>query len=678
MPFGIRQKMMAAVAMLLVASLLMVTSTYAWFTLSTAPEVTGITTSVGANGNLEIALLTTGTYANTANIASATGNSYAATHDYEVTNITWGNLVDLSNAAYGLANVKLQPAEANIVNGSLSTTNLLKTPVYGADGRVNTVDANTVSAILANGAFTKTETQDYGVRAVGTASGMSARQLLFINAVGAFNNGRSSAASQLSNAVNNNSGVLMNVAAAGSTPSSYTAAQVSGMLAMVKGAQNSLNSIVKSYVNYAIANAVQGDAEVSDETITALAAAANVTDAAAAKTALGNSAPGVLDGLATQQAAVAEAITTLEQYKDNGTENNAEATTAVTEALKKLFAAVTDGNGATLSSASAASLMSNGGSIYITGGAVGAIADQLGGITLSTVEALGVTVTAFAGTRDQAAGALTSIDISSLTAPAGSTDAAAITDTYGYAIDFAFRTNAAESYLKLQTSAANRVYDGTELQDGQGVATQGSGSVVTFTHTDELSAAQAAKLLENVRIIFFNPENGTIYANARLNDITEGAAETTAKVQLYTDTDATVTVGQDFYTPVYDTENHETITGYAVKDLLTINEVDYSSAAAGAAVSITTEEYGNLPPASSVSTTGGFIAETSDANKIVDLNQNEVKKVSVLVYLDGNTIQNSDVINAAESGTLKLNLQFASSADLVPMNNTALKNLQDN
>ena len=53
----IKSKLMAAVAMLLVSSIMMVSTTYAWFTLSTAPEVTGITTSVGANGNLEIALL---------------------------------------------------------------------------------------------------------------------------------------------------------------------------------------------------------------------------------------------------------------------------------------------------------------------------------------------------------------------------------------------------------------------------------------------------------------------------------------------------------------------------------------------------------------------------------------------------------------------------------------------
>ena len=53
----IKTKLMAAIAMLLVSSIMMVSSTYAWFTLSTAPEVTGIQTAVGANGNLEMALL---------------------------------------------------------------------------------------------------------------------------------------------------------------------------------------------------------------------------------------------------------------------------------------------------------------------------------------------------------------------------------------------------------------------------------------------------------------------------------------------------------------------------------------------------------------------------------------------------------------------------------------------
>ena len=57
MPIDIKKKFAAAICMLLIAAIMMISSTYAWFTLSTAPEVTGITTNVGANGNLEIALL---------------------------------------------------------------------------------------------------------------------------------------------------------------------------------------------------------------------------------------------------------------------------------------------------------------------------------------------------------------------------------------------------------------------------------------------------------------------------------------------------------------------------------------------------------------------------------------------------------------------------------------------
>ena len=52
----IQKKLSAAILMLLVSSIMMVSSTYAWFTLSTAPEVKGIQATIGGNGNLEIAL----------------------------------------------------------------------------------------------------------------------------------------------------------------------------------------------------------------------------------------------------------------------------------------------------------------------------------------------------------------------------------------------------------------------------------------------------------------------------------------------------------------------------------------------------------------------------------------------------------------------------------------------
>ena len=44
------QKLMGAIAMLLVASIMMSATSYAWFVLSTAPEVTDLTTTAGANG----------------------------------------------------------------------------------------------------------------------------------------------------------------------------------------------------------------------------------------------------------------------------------------------------------------------------------------------------------------------------------------------------------------------------------------------------------------------------------------------------------------------------------------------------------------------------------------------------------------------------------------------------
>ena len=106
---NLKTKLMAAVCMLLVSSLMMITSTYAWFTLSTAPEVTGITTAVGANGNLEMALMPeTG---NVLDIVSAVGDSMEV-KNVKLANVTWGNLVKL-DSGYGLDQITLYPSELN-------------------------------------------------------------------------------------------------------------------------------------------------------------------------------------------------------------------------------------------------------------------------------------------------------------------------------------------------------------------------------------------------------------------------------------------------------------------------------------------------------------------------------------------------------------------------------------
>ena len=53
----LKHKLISATAMLLISTIMMVSTSYAWYVLSTAPEVSNIKTQVGANGALEIALL---------------------------------------------------------------------------------------------------------------------------------------------------------------------------------------------------------------------------------------------------------------------------------------------------------------------------------------------------------------------------------------------------------------------------------------------------------------------------------------------------------------------------------------------------------------------------------------------------------------------------------------------
>jgi hypothetical protein len=132
----IKNKLMAAICMLLVSSIMMVSSTYAWFTLSTAPEVTGINTAVGANGNLEMALLPES--GSTGDIKSDVGDGVKPILEK---NITWGNLVDLSdNNFYGLDKITLYPAKLTLDATGKIPAYWLETPSYGADGRVSALE----------------------------------------------------------------------------------------------------------------------------------------------------------------------------------------------------------------------------------------------------------------------------------------------------------------------------------------------------------------------------------------------------------------------------------------------------------------------------------------------------------------------------------------------------------
>ncbi|MBQ3507854.1 MAG: hypothetical protein IJA91_04815 [Clostridia bacterium] len=135
---GLKERIVA-VALLLVISLTMVTTTtFAWVVLSRSPEVTGVTTNIASNGNLEIALATGD--GKTAPGESKVGDSSASENQSIVgANVTWGNMINLNDPAYGLDNLVLRPAQLN-------TASLLDSPLYGAvygeDGRITQLSTN--------------------------------------------------------------------------------------------------------------------------------------------------------------------------------------------------------------------------------------------------------------------------------------------------------------------------------------------------------------------------------------------------------------------------------------------------------------------------------------------------------------------------------------------------------
>ena len=125
----LKKKLTASVAMLGVSAVMLSGVSYAWYTLSTNPEVKGIKATAVANENLEIALMKATTEKskdvddrsvydkNSGTQGSKTGENYM-----------WGNVVDVANYI-DATKAQLRPATFD--------TNVLKYATYGDDGRVS-------------------------------------------------------------------------------------------------------------------------------------------------------------------------------------------------------------------------------------------------------------------------------------------------------------------------------------------------------------------------------------------------------------------------------------------------------------------------------------------------------------------------------------------------------------
>ena len=136
----LRERVVAVALLLAMSASMLSSASFAWLTISRSPEVTAVNTTVAANGNLEIALVTGEEDNITPPGDSKVGDS-SATKGQSVTaaNITWGNLVNLADPSYGLEKMVLRPA---LLNESALSDRPLWGAAYGEDGRTAELDSD--------------------------------------------------------------------------------------------------------------------------------------------------------------------------------------------------------------------------------------------------------------------------------------------------------------------------------------------------------------------------------------------------------------------------------------------------------------------------------------------------------------------------------------------------------
>ena len=95
---GLKEKLATAGLLFLMSAVMLTTASFAWITLSTAPSVEGIESTIIGNGNLEIALAHTSDDGNLREPSiSKVGDSNLSLVDR---NTTWGNLINFQRCYF--------------------------------------------------------------------------------------------------------------------------------------------------------------------------------------------------------------------------------------------------------------------------------------------------------------------------------------------------------------------------------------------------------------------------------------------------------------------------------------------------------------------------------------------------------------------------------------------------
>lgn len=583
---SVRTKLAAAVAMLLVSTIMLTTTTYAWFVLSTAPEVKGMSTTVGSNGSLEIALLNNATGADVNTISSGVGDSNVV-KAVTAANVTWGNLVALNDASYGLSGVTLYPAALNVAgkqgdqpNKLVNLYNILKYPTYGVDGRVAALSANTEAGTLKNNTF-QTDHADYGVRAIGSVTKADPKAHNFALARNGFAQSLRSAQNAAQSALSENAELLVGMVIGEATGASPAKNQVVALKNTLDGLQTAAEKLEEALKYAVVARSLAKDSgldEVTFDTATLSEQDADFgTQIAALNRFKGNieTAQNAMPSMDKSSYTFAEVETSFRALMSGVT-----VATLTTTQIKALggqteildwFSNLSERerviratSGLLVDAANFVDTLSCNVTIYNAYSASVVIDPKQNPIYMTTV---GNKVNGYESPNDGA-------------------EQAIITTTYGYIVDLAVRCSSGGKLML--SNAVNRVTGDDE--------TAGAGSTFTKTAGDFAD-------LSGLRIVFVDAENNNILGVASPVETTTSATNSIYELHMFNytvDADGCVALGT---------------------------------------------------------------RATDDT--ITTLTADTIKKISVLVYLDGGSSK-----YAAESASGTLNLQFCTDANLVPMEYT--------
>lgn len=606
------RKIIIAVAALLVCAVLLVSVSFAWLSMSQAPEVSGMATHIGANGSLEMALLTPATYVDPSLIRTRVGDSMEL-GDFLQSNTSWGNMVDLSHEAYGLNQISIYPARLNARAGEEGLVyvgnNLLLFPEYSPDGRLETVNPNSVAAPYNGTEFHySSESVGYGVRGIGTIPDISMQETALVNARVAVRSYGTSAVSAAKSIWKNNGHAWLSIYirhyAEGND--TYTAADVEAL----ESAATKLLSAV-NYLDLALRQGVIGyAASLLDDEETFKTVRDTVENPSVPLSMI------VSMGGVPLPSSLESRIQEIDQHKLALTMvirqcNMMKGDSFTWAQIEPLVSGMIDGSKAYLNDRRLTSLAANPlgednvFSLIPDSGPFSAVAEYAGGYSVlfeygdQTAVKTEVLTDGSEAYLQKLANLLDDLQISE--DDEDQTVSAPLMDVYGYAVDMAFRCNAQESALLLQTTPTDRMESETDMVTNESM---GSGSFMRFL-SEEMSEEQLVAMMDAIRIGFIDNQNRLVaLAKPGVLDYTateEGGIQ--APVFLY----------------------------------------DFS-----------VSENGCL-------TVGG---RREASAPIVALEQSETTVLTIVVWLDGDSVDNRLASISQKSVSGDLNLQFSSSAAL--------------